>query len=142
VHRVIGLPWVSICSDAESLAAEGRALTFGVHPRTYGAFARVLGRYVRDEGVLSLQEAVRRMTSLPADNLRVRERGRLRVGFYADVVAFDPARVADHATPAAPHAYATGVEHVWVNGTTVVADGRHTGSTPGRFVRGPGWRDR
>ena len=141
VRRVIGLPWVSFCSDAESLAAEGRALGFDVHPRTYGAFARVLGRYVRDERLVSLPEAVRRMTSLPADNLRLRDRGRLRVGFHADVVAFDPTRVADHATPAHPHAYASGVRHVWVNGMPVVTDGAHTGRTPGRFVRGPGARN-
>ena len=140
LRRVIALPWVSFCSDAESLAAEGRVLDFGVHPRTYGAFARVLGRYVRDEQVLSLPEAVRRMTSLPADNLRLRDRGRLRVGHHADVVAFDPAAVADQATPTAPHAYAAGMRHVWVNGAPVVSDGVHTGATPGRFVRGAGAR--
>ena len=140
VRRVVALPWVSFCSDAESLAAEGRALGFDVHPRTYGAFARVLGRYVRDEGLVSLQEAVRRMTSLPADNLRLEDRGRLRVGFHADVVAFDPTRVTDHATPSQPHAYASGAHHVWVNGAPVVTGGVHTGSMPGRFVRGPGAR--
>jgi N-acyl-D-amino-acid deacylase len=141
VHRVIRRPWVSVCSDAESLAAEGRSLTFGVHPRAYGSFARVLGPYVRD-GVLSLPEAVRRMTSLPAGNLRIRDRGRLRVGFHADVVAFDPATVTDHAVPEDSHRYATGVNHVWVNGTQVLDDGVHTGATPGRFVRGPGWPGR
>jgi N-acyl-D-amino-acid deacylase len=142
VRRVMTLPWVSFCSDAESLAAEGRALTAAVHPRAYGAFARVLGRHVRDEQLISLPEAVRRMTSLPADNLRLRDRGRLRVGCYADVVAFDPARVEDHATPTDPHRYASGVEHVLVNGTPVVVGGAHTGAMPGRFVRGPGWRGR
>ena len=141
VHRVIERPWVSVCSDAESLPAEGRALALGVHPRTYGSFARVLGPFVRD-GLLSLPEAVRRMTGLPARNLRISDRGRLQVGLHADVVAFDPATVADHATPADPHRYATGIHHVWVNGTAVVTDGAHTGATPGRFVRGPGWRGR
>ena len=109
--------------------------------RTYGSFARVLGPFVRD-GLLSLPEAVRRMTGLPARNLQIKDRGRLQVGFHADVVAFDPATVADHATPADPHRYATGIHHVWVNGTAVVTDGAHTGATPGRFVRGPGWRGR
>lgn len=138
MERVLGLPWVSVCSDAESLAAEGRSLSFAVHPRAYGSFARVLGRYVRDEKLLTLQEAVRRMTSLPAHNLRIPDRGRLQPGWYADVVVFDPAEVQDHATPADPHRYASGMHHVWVNGTAVVRDGSHTGATPGRFVRGPG----
>ncbi len=139
VRRVLGLPWVSICSDAESVAAEGRVLEFGLHPRSYGSFARVLGRYVRDLGVLSLPAAVRRMTSLPADNLGIRDRGRLRVGHYADVVAFDADGITDRATPTNPHAYAEGMRHVWVNGVQVLADGDHTGAMPGRFVRGPGY---
>jgi N-acyl-D-amino-acid deacylase len=140
VRRQIPLPWVSFCSDAESLAPEGRFLTMGVHPRAYGAFARVLGRYVRDEALLPLQEAVRKMTSLPADNLRLEDRGRLRVGGYADIAVFDPAAIADHATPSDPHRFATGMVHVIVNGEPVLLDGEHTGATPGRFVRGPGAR--
>jgi N-acyl-D-amino-acid deacylase len=110
----------------------------GVHPRAYGAFARVLGRYVRDEELLSLEEAIRKMTSLPADNLRLEDRGRLRVGGYADIAVFDPVAIADHATPHDPHRYATGMAHVIVNGEPVLLDGEHTGATPGRFVRGPG----
>jgi N-acyl-D-amino-acid deacylase len=138
VRRQIPLPWVSFCSDAESLAAEGRFLTMGVHPRAYGAFARVLGRYVRDEELLTLEEAIRKMTSLPADNLRLEDRGRLRVGGYADIAVFDPVEIADHATRQDPHRYATGMAHVIVNGEPVLLDGEHTGATPGRFVRGPG----
>jgi N-acyl-D-amino-acid deacylase len=141
VRRQIPLPWMSFCSDAESVAAEGRFLTMGVHPRAYGAFARVLGRYVREEGLLSLEAAIRKMTSLPADNLRLVDRGRLRAGNFADIAVFDPTAIADHATPKDPHHYATGMVHVIVNGVPVLRDGEHTGPTPGRFVRGPGARE-
>jgi N-acyl-D-aspartate/D-glutamate deacylase len=139
VRRQIALPWVSFGSDAGSLAPEGVFLKSGTHPRAYGNFARLLGRYVRDEKVIPLEEAVRRLTSFPAENLGIRERGRLAAGYYADVVVFDPAAVQDHATYAQPHQYATGVLHVLVNGTPVLVDGEHTGATPGRVVRGPGW---
>jgi len=139
VKKKIALPWMSFCSDAGAPAAEGIFLQSNPHPRAYGSFARLLGRYVREEEVIPLHEAVRRLTSLPAENLSVRRRGRLEPGFFADVVVFDPGTVTDNATFAEPHQYATGVEHVWVNGTRVVADGRHTGATPGRVVRGPGW---
>jgi N-acyl-D-amino-acid deacylase len=138
VRKVLSLPWVSFCSDAESLAPEGIFLKTDPHPRAYGAFARVLGTYVRDERILPLEEAIRRMTSLPAENLRLEGRGRLREGAYADVVVFDPLEVRDHATPDSPHRYSTGVRHVLVNGTRVISEGEHTGARPGRFVRGPG----
>lgn len=138
VRTVLALPWVSFCSDEESQAPEGIFLKANPHPRAYGAFARVLGRYVREEGILPLEEAIRKLTSLPAENLRLEGRGRLRDGFFADLVVFDPGEIRDHATPEDPHRYATGVAHVLVNGTPVIAKGEHTGATPGRFVRGPG----
>ena len=139
VRKKVGLPWVSFCSDAASLAPEGVFLQSNPHPRAYGSFARLLGKYVRDEGVIPLEEAVRRLTSLPAEQLSIRRRGQLRPGFFADVVIFDPATIQDHATFAEPHQYATGVLHVFVNGGQVIRDGEHTGATPGRVVRGPGW---
>jgi N-acyl-D-amino-acid deacylase len=138
IKRELGLPWVSFCSDCPAPAAEGAFLQWSTHPRTYGTFARVLGKYVRDEHVLPLEEAIRRLTSLPATNLRLAERGLLAPGFFADLVVFDPDRIQDHATYDEPHRYATGVVHVAVNGTLVVRDGEHTGALPGRFVRGPG----
>jgi N-acyl-D-amino-acid deacylase len=138
VRKVLSLPWVSFCSDEESQAPEGIFLKADPHPRAYGAFARVLGTYVRDERILPLEEAIRRMTTLPAENLRLDGRGMLREGAYADVVVFDPVEVRDHATPDDPHRYSTGVRHVLVNGTPVVSEGEHTGARPGRFVRGPG----
>jgi N-acyl-D-amino-acid deacylase len=138
VRKVLSLPWVSFCSDEESQAPEGIFLKAAPHPRAYGAFARVLGTYVRDERILPLEEAIRRMTTLPAENLRLDGRGMLREGAYADVVVFDPVEVRDHATPDDPHRYSTGVRHVLVNGTPVVSEGEHTGARPGRFVRGPG----
>jgi N-acyl-D-amino-acid deacylase len=109
------------------------------HPRAYGNFARVLGRYVRDERALTLEDAIRRLTSFPATTLGLRRRGSLAPGYFADVVVFDPATIEDHATFAQPHQYATGVRHVFVNGTRVLADGEHTGALPGRVVRGPAW---
>jgi N-acyl-D-amino-acid deacylase len=139
LRRKIALPWVSFCSDAASLAPEGVFLESSTHPRAYGSFARLLGTFVRDEKILPLEEAIRKLTALPADNLRIGDRGRLREGFFADVVVFDPATIKDHATFAEPHQYATGVAHVFVNGVPVIEDGEHTGATPGRFVRGPGW---
>ncbi len=139
VARQIGLPWVSYCSDAGSYASEGIFLNSSTHPRAYGNFARLLGRYVRDERIIALEEAIRKLTSLPAGNLRIRDRGQLTAGYFADVVVFDPAKIQDHATYEDPHQYATGIVHVWVNGTQVLRDGEHTGATPGRVVRGPGW---
>lgn len=140
VRRVAEQPWVSFCSDAESLSVEAATARGGVHPRAFGAFARVLGGFVRDEGLFTLPDAVRRMTSLPADTLGLVDRGRLRVGCYADVVVFDPDAVIDHATPEQPAQYASGMVHVLVNGVVVLRDGRHNGASPGRFVRGPGHR--
>jgi len=139
IRRKLAKPWVSFGSDAGAPAAEGLFMNAGTHPRAYGNFARVLGRYVRDEGVIPLQEAVRKLTSLPAENIGIRERGRLAPGYFADIVVFDPDRIQDHATYEEPHQYATGVEHVFVNGEQVLRDGEHTGAVPGRVVRGPGW---
>jgi N-acyl-D-amino-acid deacylase len=140
VRKQLTLPWMSFGSDAESPTAEGVFLQSKVHPRAYGSFARVLGHYARDEKVLPLKEAIRRLTSLPAGNLRLERRGELKVGHFADVVLFDAAKVKDHATYDKPHQYSTGVRHVFVNGVQVLRDGEHTGATPGRFLRGPGWR--
>ena len=139
LRREIALPWVSFCSDSDAPSAEGRFLQWSNHPRAYGSFARLLGRYVREEQVLSLEEAVRRLTSLPATNLRLERRGLLEPGYFADVVVFDPERIQDHATYDEPHRYATGVEHVAVNGTLVLRDAEHTGALPGRVVHGPAW---
>jgi N-acyl-D-amino-acid deacylase len=141
VKRQIALPWVSFGSDASSMAPEGVFIKTSTHPRAYGNFARLLGKYVRDEQVIPLGEAIRKLTALPADTLRVRDRGRLVPGHFADLVAFDPATIADHATYEQPHRYATGMRHVWVNGVQVLQDGEHTGATPGRVVRGPGWKE-
>lgn len=140
VRKQLALPYMSLCSDMESVAAEGVFLKSSIHPRAYGSFAKLLGHYARDEKVLSLPEAVRRLTSLPAENLRLDRRGRLKPGHYADVVVFDAAKIQDHATYDQPHQYATGVRHVFVNGVQVLRDGEPTGATPGRVVRGPGWK--
>jgi N-acyl-D-amino-acid deacylase len=139
VRREVQLPWMSFGSDASSQAPEGVFLKSSTHPRAYGNFARVLARYVRDEHLVPLQEAVRRLAALPAHNLGIRDRGLLKPGYYADVVAFDPAAIQDNATFARPQVYATGMRDVFVNGVQVLKDGEHTGATPGRFVRGPGW---
>ncbi|MHC4808649.1 MAG: N-acyl-D-amino-acid deacylase family protein, partial [Planctomycetota bacterium] len=140
VKRQIKLSWVSFCSDAGSLAPEGVFLKSNPHPRAYGSFARLLGKYVREEKVITLAEAIRRLTSLPADNLKLDRRGKLAKGYYADIVVFDPETIIDHATFEKPHQYATGMVHVFVNGTQVLKDGEHTGAKPGRVVRGPGWK--
>src|SRR6478736_1530924 len=129
-------------TDASSIAAIKPNTDKGMHPRAYGSFARVLGNYVRDEKLISLEEAIRRMTSLPASNLKIKKRGSLKVGNYADVVVFDAKTIKDNATFEKPHQYATGMVHVFVNGTQVLKDGEHTGALPGRSVRGPGWRTR
>ncbi|MGD2152859.1 MAG: D-aminoacylase [Gemmatimonadales bacterium] len=140
VAKKIRQPWVSFDSDAASLAPEGVFLESNPHPRAYGNFARLLGKYVRQENVIPLEEAVRRLSSLPASNLKIERRGSLLPGYFADVVVFDPQIIIDHATFDDPHQYATGVLHVFVNGTQVLEDGEHTGAMPGRVVRGPGWR--
>jgi len=139
VKKQIALPWVSFGSDAEAPSAEGVFLKSNAHPRTYGNVARLLGHYVRDEKVIPLEEAVRKLTSLPATNLKIRDRGLLKPGYFADVVVFDPAKIEDHATYDKPHQYATGVRQVFVNGVQVLKDGEPTGAAAGRVVRGPGW---
>jgi N-acyl-D-amino-acid deacylase len=140
VRRELTLPWVSFASDAGSMAPEGLFLKQSTHPRAYGSFARLLGKYVREEKVLPLEEAIRRLTSLPATNLSLKRRGMLKSGEYADVVVFDPATISDHATFAQPHQLATGMRDVFVNGVQVIKDGTHTGAKPGRFVHGPGYQ--
>lgn len=139
VRKQIQLPWMSFGSDAASQATEGVFLKSGAHPRTYGNFARLLGRYVRDEKLIPLEQAVYRLTTLPATNLGIKDRGALKPGYYADVVVFDPATIADRSTFEAPHQYSIGVRDVFVNGTQVLKDGEHSGATPGRAVRGRGW---
>ena len=139
VRRQIALPWVSFGSDGASMATEGVFLKSSTHPRAYGNFARLLGQYVREEKIIPLQEAIRRLTSFPAQNLKLDRRGLLAPGCFADVVVFDPAKVQDHATFDQPHQYSTGVAHVFVNGVPVLENGEHTGAKPGRVVRGPGW---
>ena len=141
VRKKIAQPWMAFDSDAESMAPEGKFLLSNPHPRAYGNFSRLLGKYVRDEQVISLAEAIRRLTSFPAGNLKIQDRGSLKEGFYADIAIFDPATIRDHATFAEPHQYATGMQHVIVNGVPVLMDGEHTGATPGRFVRGPGYKE-
>ena len=137
--RAVSLPWVSFCSDEGAPAAEGIFLRNNNHPRAYGSFARVFAKYVRDEHVIPIEEAIRKLTGLPAANLKLDRRGLLKEGHFADVVVFDPKTIQDHATFVEPHQYATGVQHVFVNGTQVIEDGEHTGAKPGRAVRGPGW---
>jgi N-acyl-D-amino-acid deacylase len=139
VKREVALPWMSFGSDEGSEAPEGVFLKSNAHPRAYGNFVRVLGQYARDDKVITLQDAVHRLSWLPATNLGIRGRGALREGYYADVVIFDPAKVQDHATYAKPHQLATGVNDVFVNGVQVLKGGEHTGAKPGRFVHGPGW---
>ncbi len=141
VRREAGLPWVSFGADASPLAPEGVFLKSSTHPRSYGNFARFLGKYVRDEHVTTLQDAIRRLSALPAENLRLSQRGELKPGYFADVVVFDPAKIADHATFENPHQYSTGVVDVFVNGEAVLRDGQHTGAMPGRVVWGPGRKE-
>jgi N-acyl-D-amino-acid deacylase len=139
INKLIQLPWMSFCSDAGSYTNEGVFIQQSTHPRAYGSFIRVLGKYSRDLGLISLEEAIRRLSSLPAENLKLKKRGKLEPGFFADIVVFDPDKVRDNATFEDPHQYAEGMVHVFVNGTQVIKDGDHTGATPGRFVKGPGY---
>jgi N-acyl-D-amino-acid deacylase len=138
IKKQIRLPWVSFGSDGASMAPEGVFLKSSTHPRSYGNFARLLGKYVRDEKVISLSEAVRRLTGLPATNLDLDRRGFLKIGMFADVVVFDPQTIADRATFEKPHQYSVGVKHVFVNGVQVLKDGEHTNAKPGRAIWGPG----
>jgi N-acyl-D-amino-acid deacylase len=138
IRKEVAKPWISFGSDEASQAPEGVFLKSNPHPRAYGNFARVLGKYVRDEKLISLAEAVRRLSGLPATNLGLDHRGFLKEEMFADVVVFDPATITDHATFAQPHQYATGVKAVFVNGTQVLKDSEHTGAKPGRALWGPG----
>jgi len=140
VKKQIKLPYMAFGSDAGAPAAEEPWTDGKTHPRTYGNFARLLGKYVREEQVIPLEEAIYKLSALPAERLQLRDRGRLQPGFKADVVLFDPATITDHATFIDPHQYASGVIHVWVNGTQVLQNGEHTGEFPGSFVKGPGFR--
>jgi N-acyl-D-amino-acid deacylase len=140
VKKQIALPWMSFCSDGTSSAPEGVFLKSGTHPRAYGNFARLLGKYVRDEKVITLEEAVRKLTSLPAGNLKISKRGQIKTGFFADLALFDPNKIRDNATFEAPRTFSTGMVHVFVNGIQVLKEGEHTGALPGRVVRGPGWK--
>src|SRR3989440_1081618 len=138
VKKELGKPWISFGSDEASQAPEGPFLKSNPHPRAYGNFARVLGKYARDEKVITLPEAVRRLSALPATNLGLDHRGFIQAGMFADVVVFDPATIADRATFDKPHQYAVGMKHVFVNGMQVLKDGEHTGAKPGRALAGPG----
>jgi N-acyl-D-amino-acid deacylase len=140
VKRMLRLPFVSICSDAAAYPAEPPYLEEGVHPRAYGSFAKFLSDYVRDQKVLTLEEGIRRMTSLPAGNLKLVRRGQLKKGYFADIVVFDKNKVEDKSTYEKPHQYAEGMIHVFVNGKQVLSNGNHTGAKPGRALRGPGYR--
>jgi N-acyl-D-amino-acid deacylase len=140
VKKQMALPYMSFGSDAGSLAPEGMFLNSNPHPRAYCNFARVLGKYVRDESVISLEEAIRKLTSLPASNLKIKKRGALKIGYFADLAIFNPETIQDHATFAEPHQFSTGMKHVFVNGVQVLKDGEHTGKLPGQVVRGPGWK--
>lgn len=142
IRKLVGLPWISFGSDEASQAPEGVFLKSLPHPRAYGNFARVLGKYVRDEKLLPLEAAIRKMTYLPATNLGLDHRGLLHEGYFADVVVFDPKTIADKATYEKPHKYAVGVKHVFVNGVPVLKDGAHTGAKPGRALWGPGKIDK
>ena len=141
VKKQLALPYMSFGSDAESSAPEGVFLESSTHPRAYGNVARVLGKYVRDEKVIPLEEAIYKLTSLPASNLKIKKRGALQKGYYADLAIFDPKTIQDHATFEKPMQYATGMKHVFVNGQQVLKDGEHTGALPGKVVRGPGWKE-
>ncbi len=140
VRKQMRLAWVSFDSDAASLAPEGPFLQSNPHPRAYGNFARVLAKYVRDERVIPMEEAIRRLSAFPAQTLKLQKRGLLKVGYYADVVVFNADKIQDNATYENPHQYSTGVVHVFVNGAQVLKDGEHTGKKPGQVVRGTGWK--
>ncbi len=141
VKKQIALPYMSFGSDAGSQAPEGIFLNSSTHPRAYGNFSRLLGKYVRDEQIISLENAIYKLTTLPATNLKLKNRGALKTGYYADIAIFDPEKVQDHATFAEPQQFSTGMIHVFVNGTQVLEDGEHTGELPGQVVRGPGYKN-
>ncbi|MBV6647676.1 MAG: D-aminoacylase [Cyclobacteriaceae bacterium] len=141
VRKQMTLPYMSFCSDARSIAAEGENLESMTHPRTYGNFSRLLGKYVREEKVIPMEEAIYKLTLLPAQKFSIQSRGKLEEGYFADIVLFDPAKIIDKATFKAPHQYAEGMVHVFVNGKQVIDQGEHTGKMPGRFVPGPGFQN-
>ena len=141
IKKQIALPYMSFGSDASSMAPEGVFLNSSTHPRAYGNFSRLLGKYVRDEQIISIEEAIRKLTSLPASNLKIKKRGNLAKGYFADLAIFNPETIQDHATFSEPHQLSTGMLHVFVNGEQVLKDGEHTGATPGRVVRGPGYKN-
>jgi N-acyl-D-amino-acid deacylase len=141
IKKQIALPYMSFGSDASSMTPEGVFLNSSTHPRAYGNFSRLLGKYVRDEQIISIEEAVRKLTSLPASNLKIKNRGNLAKGYFADLAIFNPETIQDHATFTEPHQLSTGMVHVFVNGEQVLKDGEHTGATPGRVVRGPGYKN-
>ena len=140
VKKQLKIPYLTFGSDAGAPSAEGVFLKSSTHPRAYGNFARVLGKYVRDEKVIPMNEAIHKLTGLAAEKLRIKERGYLKEGYYADIVIFDPEKIKDNATFQEPHQYADGVIHVLVNGTQVLKDGDHTDAVPGMVVRGPGYK--
>ena len=141
LKKQIALPYMSFGSDAASQAPEGVFLNSSAHPRTYGNFSRLLGKYVRDEKIITIEEAIRKLTSLPASNLKIKKRGSLSKGYFADLAIFNPETIQDHATFTDPHQLSTGMIHVFVNGEQVLEDGEHTGAKPGRVVRGPGYKN-
>ena len=138
VKKQLALPWVSFGSDAASMATEGKFIKQSSHPRAYGNFTRVIGHYSRDEKIITLEKAIQKLAKVAATHLHIRKRGELKLGNYADILVFDPAKMEDHATYEKPHQYSTGMKHVWVNGTQVLKDGEHTNAKPGRFVKGEG----
>ncbi len=140
IKKKLALPYMSICSDAGSYTNEGVFLEQSTHPRAYGSFARLLGKYVREEKVIALEDAIYKLTALPATNMKLKKRGTLKEGFYADITVFDADEIQDIATFEKPHQYAIGMKHVFVNGTQVLKNGEHTGAFPGKVVRGPGWK--
>ena len=140
IKKQVALPYMSFGSDASSLTPEGVFLNSSTHPRAYGNFSRLLGKYVRDEQIISIEEAVRKLTSLPASNLKIKKRGSLSKGYFADLAIFNPETIQDHATFSKPHQLSTGMIHVFVNGEQVLKNGKHTGAKPGRVVRGPGYK--
>jgi N-acyl-D-amino-acid deacylase len=140
VKKQIVLPWLSFGSDAGSYTTEGVFLKSNAHPRAYGNFSRVLGKYVRDEKLITLAEAIRKLAKLPATNLKIEKRGELKPGNFADIAIFDPGTIKDNASFDNPHQYSTGMRHVFVNGIAVLKEGEHTGASPGRFIKGPGWK--
>ena len=142
IKKQIAIPWLSFGSDEGSYEPAGVFLKSNPHPRAYGNFSRLLGKYVREEKVISLQEAIRKLTKLPATNLKIEKRGELKKGNYADIVIFHPGKIKDNASFEKPHQYAEGMMHVFVNGKMVLKDGQHTGAMPGRFIKGPGAKTR